>query len=122
MVLMAPFSIRLWEGQARQPDVVYMAGRNAHRRHGNRWDGADLAVEVVSTDDPNRDLRVKRAEYALARIPEYWIVDPRPRTVTVLRLAGDQYEVAGTYDEGDTAASVLLPGFAVAVADLFAAR
>ena len=120
--LMAPFSIRLWPGHIRQPDVAYMAGRNAHRRHGNVWDGADLAIEVVSDDDPNRDLRVKRAEYAVARIPEYWIVDPRPRTVTVLRLDGDQYAVAGTYASGDTAASVLLPGFAVAVADVFNAR
>ncbi len=77
MALMAPFSIRLWPGHIRQPDVVYMAGRNAHRRHGNVWDGADLAIEIVSDDDPNRDLRVKRAEYAVARIPEYWIIDPR---------------------------------------------
>jgi Uma2 family endonuclease len=122
MALMSPFSIRLWPGHIRQPDVVYMAGRNAHRRHGNVWDGADLAVEVVSEDDPNRDLRVKRAEYAVARIPEYWIIDPRPQTVTVLRLDGDQYAVAGTYAPGDTAASVLLPGFTVDVSDIFNAR
>ncbi len=119
MALMSPFSVRLWEGQVRQPDVMYMAGHNAHRRHGNRWDGADLAVEIVSDDDPNRDVRVKRAEYAVAKIPEYWIVDPRPRTVTVLRLDGDHYAVAGVYAPGDVAASVLLPGFSVAVADIF---
>ena len=122
MALMSPFSIRLWPGHVRQPDVVYMAGRNAHRRHGNVWDGADLAVEVVSDDDPNRDLRVKRAEYAVAKIPEYWIIDPRSRTVTVLRLDGDQYAVAGTYAAGDAAASVVLPGFAVGVTEIFDAR
>ena len=34
-------------------------------------------VEVVSEDDPGRDLVTKRLEYAQAGIPEYWIVDPR---------------------------------------------
>ena len=116
---MAPFAVRLWEGQVRQPDVMYMAGRNAHRRHGNRWDGADLAVEVVSGDDPNRDLRVKRAEYALARIPEYWIVDPLQRELTVLTVVGTGYEPAGVYRPGDRAASVILPGFGVDVTDAF---
>ena len=122
MALMSPFSIRLWPGHIRQPDVVFMAGRNASRRHGNVWDGADLAVEVVSDDDPNRDLRVKRAEYAVAKIPEYWTVNPRSHNVTVLRLEDGKYEVAGTYTIGDTAASVLLPGFAVGVTDIFNAR
>lgn len=121
-VLVSAFSIRLWPGKIRQPDVLYMSGRNAHRRHEDHWDGADLVVEIVSDDDRRRDLEVKRREYAQAKIPEYWIIDPRHRTVTVLHLGGSGYDVAGTYGIGDTAASVLLPGFAVAVADTFNAR
>ena len=121
-VLMSPFAVRLYPGQMRQPDVMYMSGRNAHRRHGNHWDGADLAVEIVSDDDRRRDLEVKRHEYARASIPEYWIIDPRLRQVTVLRLNGEHYEPAGVYGLGATAASVVLPGFAVAVTDVFNAR
>lgn len=49
---------------------------NDLRRQDAYWTGADLAVEVVSEDDPGRDLITKRLEYAQAGIPEYWIVDP----------------------------------------------
>src|SRR5207247_6762550 len=36
--------------------------------------------EIVSPDDPERDLRVKRADYAEAGIPEHWIVNPADET------------------------------------------
>lgn len=35
------------------------------------WDGADLALEVVSEDKQERDLVDKRADYAEAHVPEY---------------------------------------------------
>jgi Uma2 family endonuclease len=50
-------------------------------------DGADLVIEVLSKDR-DRDLQMKRLEYAQAGIPEYWIGDPRDQRITVLRLAG----------------------------------
>ena len=48
-----------------------------YRNQDRFWLGADVVVEVVSPDDLGRDLVVKRADYAEAAIPEYWIVDPR---------------------------------------------
>jgi Uma2 family endonuclease len=47
-------------------------------------------MEVVS-EDRVRDFATKRKDYAEARIPEYWIVDPRDRRVTVLTLQGGEY-------------------------------
>lgn len=52
-----------------------------------------LVIEVVSPDDPARDYRFKRSEYAVRGIPEYWIVDPAQKQVLILTL------VAGFYDE-----------------------
>jgi len=43
-------------------------------------------VEIVSPDDPDRDLVEKVADYAEAGIPEYWIVNPNTATISVLRL------------------------------------
>ncbi len=45
--------------------------------------GADLVVEVVSKNDPKRDLETKLREYAAAGIPEYWIVDPMEHSIEV---------------------------------------
>lgn len=80
-------------------------------------------MEVVSggREDRRRDLVLKRAEYAAAGIAEYWIVDPRERTITILQLKDGQYAEAGCYRPGDAARSPLLPGFSADVTSVFAA-
>jgi Uma2 family endonuclease len=118
----APLPIRLWPGQIREPDIaVFRRGRIKHKRKAG--DGADLVMEVVSPgeDARERDLDVKRREYAKAKIPEYWIVDPEPRTITVLALFGKSYKDHGVFTLGQKAASKLLKGFEVDVSDVFAA-
>ncbi len=89
------------------------------RRQNRFWLGADLALEVVSEEKPERDLVEKRGDYAEGRVPEYWIVNPQTETISVLRLRGDAYEEAGIYRRGEMATSGLLNGFAVAVAAVF---
>ncbi len=120
-VLPAALRVRLWEGKYREPDVVFMLSEHASRRHESYWEGADLVMEVVSNspEDRRRDLVTKRREYAQAGIPEYWIVDPQSQTVTVLGLDGRGYVEGGLYGQGETAQSVLLPEFAVAVNEIF---
>ncbi|MDD9989067.1 MAG: Uma2 family endonuclease [Spirochaetaceae bacterium] len=76
-------------------------------------------VEVVSPDDPDRDLVEKRADYAEAGISEYRIADPRDATITVLSLRGDTYVEHGSFARGSSAGSPLLEGFSVDVAAVF---
>ncbi len=85
------------------------------------WTSADLVLEIASPDDPSRDYVVKRTDYAEAGIPEYWIIDPRPRaqTATVLTLRDDSYIEHGSYTRGDIATSALLDGFRVDVESVF---
>lgn len=122
--LFAPLPIRLGSRRFRDPDVVYLRPKRLKELHGQP-DGADLVVEIVSEGKENRDrdLVTKRAEYAAAGIEEYWIVDPETRSVTVLVLDPanrSEYREHGTFASGSVATSVLLPGFAVNVNDLFA--
>lgn len=67
----------------------------------------------------NCDLVVKRDEYARTDIPEYWIVEPRLRTVTVLVLEDGEYKRRGVFAAGEQAVSEVIEGFAVDVAALF---
>lgn len=120
MVLVAPLPIRLWEDKFRQPDIVFMLTEHAARRNNEFWDGADLVMEVISPNDPRRDVEIKRVEYARAGIPEYWIVDPRDKTVTVLVLDADRYSVHCQSGPDGSATSSLLVGFTVNVGALFA--
>lgn len=118
-VFFAPLRVRLWEGKFREPDIVVMLAENRDREGEQFFEGADLVVEVVSADDPKRDLVTKRAEYAQAGIPEYWIVEPQTESITVLRLDDNHYVEHGVFPRGTMATSALLAGFAVPVAALF---
>lgn len=97
---------------------MFLAATHDDHRHEEFWDGADLVMEVVSDDDRRRDLETKRFEYAQARIPEYWIVDPQRKEITVLALAEQRYDLHGTFTEGQLASSELLAGFQLKVADV----
>ena len=80
-------------------------------------------MEVVSPDDGSheRDYEKKRVDYAARKIPEYWIVDPQTERIIVLVLKGKQYRVHGEFAPEQQATSVLLDGFSVDVAEVFAA-
>ncbi len=118
-VLFAGLRVRIREGKFREPDLAALRHRSDPRNQDRFWLGADLTVEVVSPDDPDRDLVTKRADYAEAGIPEYWIVDPRFETITVLTLGEGAYVEHGVFSRGATATSPLLEGFAADVAALF---
>ena len=118
-VLFSGLRVRMRARNIREPDVVFLSKKNESKRGSQFWKGADLVMEVVSEDDPDRDYVAKRREYERAGIPEYWIVDPRNRTITLLVLKGRVYAERGTYKDGEHVASVLLRGFEVDVAAVF---
>ena len=103
----------------REPDLLVLRDRSDPRYQDRYWLGADLVVEVVSPDRPARDLVEKRVDYAEANVPEYWIVDPRDETITVLTLEDGEYVERGAFQRGQAATSFLLAGLAVDVATVF---
>jgi len=118
-VLLAPMRVQLSPGKFREPDILFMRAKHDDRRSDRFWEGADLVMEIVSPDDPERDKVTKRREYAQAGIPEYWIVEPTNASITVLTLRGQEYALHGEFVTGETASSVLLEGFRVDVSDVF---
>jgi len=77
------------------PDVLVVP-EEVMKRGGPLFYPADvlLVVEVLSPSNAGKDLVLKRHDYAAAGIPQYWIADPRERTLTVLVSDG-----AGPYRE-----------------------
>src|SRR5262245_8032154 len=112
----APLRLRIRPDKFREPDLLLLLSAADSRPQTRFWLGADLALEVVSEEKPDRDLVDKRDDYAEGRVPEYWIVNPQTETITVLRLRAEAYEEAGIYRRGESAASTQLAGFSVAVA------
>ncbi len=83
-----------------------------------RWENARpiLVVEILSEDDPEKDL-VRNVELYLQvpTIREYWIIDnredPDRPTMTVFRRRGRRWRSPITVDFGDKYTTPLLPGF-----------
>lgn len=122
-VLCAPMPVRVDQLKYREPDVLFKRQRKlSGDPQGTKfWDGADLVVEVVSegTENRRRDLIVKRAAYATAKISEYWLVDLKKSQVTVLKLRGGKYTVHGTFRGKDQIRSALFPELVLSVSDVF---
>jgi Uma2 family endonuclease len=121
-VQFAPLRLRIRPSKYREPELMAMLAATDARRQDRFWLGADIALEVVSEDKPERDLVDKRTDYAEARVAEYWIVNPQTETITIFQLDGDAYQQAGIYSRGDVAQSVLVPDLSVAVSNVLDAR
>ena len=120
-VLFAPLRLRIREGKFREPDLLLVRDARDTRSGERFWTGADVVVEVVSPDNSERDLGLKRADYSEAGISEYWIADPGDETITVLTLEDAGYVEHGVYECHTRAVSPILPGFAVDIGDVFEA-
>ena len=114
------------KNNVRDPDVVVCdRGQWRAMRHLTKaifWEGNPpaLAVEVASPGDTSRDTVSKRMEYALAGVPEYWIINPVNGYVLVLVLdvKTSTYQEIGEYRGAETVTSVLFPSIKVSAENL----
>ncbi|GIH09099.1 hypothetical protein Rhe02_71660 [Rhizocola hellebori] len=74
------------------PDLV-VVHETAQERYVKGFVPSDvlLAVEVVSPSSSSYDHVLKRHAYAKAGIAHYWILDPKPKTVRILKLEDESY-------------------------------
>ncbi|MFM9960478.1 MAG: Uma2 family endonuclease [Planctomycetaceae bacterium] len=107
----------------REPDLLFVSKDNLSKtwETDRRLEKADLVIEILSkgTRSRQRDLVRKTAEYAAAKIPEYWIIDPQNKIVLQYRLRSGKYAAPRELGLDDEIRSPLLPQFRMAVRDLF---
>lgn len=89
---------------------------------GEKFTGAlDLVIEVTSPGAENRrrDLMVKRQLYGKYGVAEYWVIDSDNHQVEVYRLQDQRLENLETLSNSDELTTPLLPGFTLAVNQIF---
>lgn len=109
----------------RAPDVFFLRHRDLPPDQDLRRfvEGPPtLAIEVVSPSERERELHTKIGEYLDAGSARVWVVRPEQQTVTVYRAGGDVAvkAVGHVLDSNDAAFEV--PGFSLAVAEVFKTR
>ena len=119
---MAPVGLIMLGADPVQPDFVLVRSeRVGIISEGRIHEAPDLIVEVVSPGNPTHDTVVKRAAYARAGVPEYWIVLPETREVLVLSepvAALGEYAESRRFTLGMDIVSATLP-VRVSVESLF---
>jgi Uma2 family endonuclease len=105
------------------PDLVYLSNqRREEIASGDRIYGApNLVIEVLSpgTQNSERDRKLKLKLYAKFGVEEYWIADPRARSIEAYRRENKTLKIFTTFASDETITTPLLPGFECHVANLF---
>jgi Uma2 family endonuclease len=97
-VLPAPVDVVLAEDSVLIPDVV--VGRRADFTEQALVGPPVLAIEVPSPRTKHFDLHLKRAKFAEAGCPHYWVVDPdEPRVCCWNLESGDYVKIASVAGE-----------------------
>ena len=98
-VFPAPFDVKLSDKPLTivQPDIMVICDKD--KLDGKRCNGApDFVIEIVSPSNPADDYIRKLYYYKNAKVREYWIVDPRRKSVTVNYFEEDILSIPYTFD------------------------
>lgn len=95
-VLTGPAAVQILPEVVCEPDLFVLPPEAATRATGTPLEVRPaLVVEIISPSTRTIDLKEKAEDYALARVPEYWAVDPERKEVVVhrLELKGKGYRI-----------------------------
>lgn len=105
--LASPIDVKLSEEDIVQPDLIVVC--DPAQITSTHVEGPPaLVVEILSPSTTIHDRHRKRALYARAGVPEYWIVTPFPSLIEILVLRDARYVIEAAYEKCDTMRS---PGF-----------
>lgn len=91
-VLVSPVDVVLSEHNVFQPDLLFISKERLSIVTDTHIDGPpDLVVEILSPSTADRDRGAKMDAYSSYKVPHYWLIDPRSRTLEVYQLRGDYY-------------------------------
>lgn len=98
-VFPAPFDVKLSDHPLTivQPDIMIICDKD--KLDGKRCNGApDFIIEIIASSNPADDYIRKLYYYKNHGVREYWIVDPRRKTVTVNYFEGNVLNIQYSFD------------------------
>jgi Uma2 family endonuclease len=122
-LVLPPVDVVLDDYNVYGPDLVWIAER--HRPSDLRERLArvpELCVEIRSPGTWRYDVGAKKSGYEAGGLPELWLVDDVAGTVLAFRRSAPDvatFDVALELGRGETLTSPQLPGFELALDDLF---
>ena len=122
-LVIGPTSLTLDEHNVYGPDLLWFSEANRPKDLREYPQGvSDLCVEIRSPGTWRYDVGTKRVVYERTGLPELWLVDDRAETVLVYRRSKPglgSFDVALELARGEDLTSPQMPGFSVALEQLF---
>jgi Uma2 family endonuclease len=120
VVVHSPMDVVLSPENVVQPDILFISRRREGIIAEKGVSGApDLVIEILSPSSQERDRLVKRDLYAEYGVPEYWLVDPEAKSITVMCREGSSWRLFGVFFLEDVLTSPLIEGYRLPVTEIF---
>jgi Uma2 family endonuclease len=119
--IVADCDVELATHQVYAPDIVGWRRENMPELPDSRpiRIRPDWVCEVLSKSNAANDLVKKFRGYHAARVPHYWVVDPRNESLVVYRYTPDGYLTALTAVTGETVRAEPFDAIEIRVGELF---
>ena len=103
-----------------EPDLCFIAkARLGIIKGPNVYGPPDLVIEILSESNRDYDVQVKFRYYERFGVREYWLVDPRGRSIAVYTLEDGSYQLLGEYQAGQVIETRVLAGLSLDPARIF---
>ncbi len=121
VVLGAPFEVHLSDlSRPVQPDVLFLSNEQMPEGNAQIFIGAPtLIVEVISPSSIRLDRNVKFDLYEATGVSEFWLVDPKTRSIEIYTLSNGEYALLGQFTGDENVKSNVLDGIDVKVSAIF---
>lgn len=121
VVLGAPFEVHLSDlSRPVQPDVLFLSNEQMPEVDAQIFIGAPtLIVEVISPSSIRLDRNVKFDLYEATGVSEFWLVDPKTRSIEIYTLSNGEYALLGQFTGDENVKSNVLDGIDVKVSAIF---
>lgn len=121
-VLSAPLDTVLDDGNAYHPDVLFVSKDRYHildEKEEVVIGAPDLVVEILSKGTAIYDRGDKKDIYEKYGVREYWLVDPKSKTVEVYSFEKERFKLKQYAEETGTIKSTVLKGFKIELEKIF---
>jgi Uma2 family endonuclease len=120
-ILIAPFEVHLSEtSRPVQPDMLFIKAERWPQPGAKYFEVApDLVVEVLSPATSRVDRHIKFSAYEQAGVLEYWLANPKTRSVEIFTLSEGEYLQFGEFTGDEIIRSAVFEGLAITTSTLF---
>ncbi len=108
------------------PDLIYISHEKTEEildEESGKFHGApEIVIEILSPGKANgrRDLEIKRELFEIYKVPEYWVVNPFEKEITIFKLKNGELKKTKTFREKEQLKTKVLPEFSLDPGKLFA--